>query len=348
MEVIQERTITMADLKAAQSERLQPVVVTNDNFDAYVDDKLGVTSPANGNDGPEGGNGQDTIKSANADPEKVAAQQLADLKPAPKEGDEDGGKVYFNGKWVGKGDFGYRLHVKTKEATAEHEKKLSEAAKEAADAKAARDKAEARANELAARYEPPKPDVPGPEPKVEQFANGQEWAKAFAEHARDVANYEAKETARRADQAKAWDERKAAARKDIPDFEATLNSPEAADVKISAELTDAVRDSEYGPHLLHHFVKNRDVLNHLHSLPVGKMLRELGKLESTFGKGAQAAQTAAAPVAKAAPAVEVSRAPAPIEPIKAGSASAVTLSGGDEFHGTYEEYKEKRRRGLIK
>lgn len=348
LQIEHPRTITMADLKAAQSERLQPVVVTNENFDAYVDDKLGVNT---GEDGVDGAQAQDTIKGAAANPDPVKeAEKAAAALVAPKEGEEQGGKVFFNGKWVGKGDFGYRLHVKTKEATAEFEKKVADATKAAQDAQTERDKAQARANELAARYEPPKPDVPGPEPRPEQFVDAQQWAKAYAEHARDVATYEARQAVRQAEQAKAWGERQAAARKDIPDFDAAIDA--AADLRVSQELTEAVRDSDFGPHLLHHFATHRDVLNHLHALPIGKMLRELGKLEATFSKVGQAAQTppAATPAAKVAPAVEVSRAPAPIEPIKGGTTSAMTLSGSDDVPAnmTYEDWKAARKAGRIR
>src|SRR5204863_5662768 len=75
-------------------------VVTQENFNAYVDQQLGVK--------PE------------PDPEVVAAEELKEIETkqaevkaaetAPKEGDTDGSKVFFNGRWVPKHDFGYRVH----------------------------------------------------------------------------------------------------------------------------------------------------------------------------------------------------------------------------------------------
>ena len=98
-------------------------VVTQDNFNQWADSQLGITSPADNQDGVDGAQAQDTIEGAKGEPAKTAVAE-------PKEGDEEGSKVFFNGKWVDKRDFSYRLHKKTQEATAELSKKAQEAQKE--------------------------------------------------------------------------------------------------------------------------------------------------------------------------------------------------------------------------
>jgi hypothetical protein len=49
-------------------------------------------------------------------------------------------------------------------------------------------------------------------------------------------------------------------------------------------------------------------------------------------------------------ATEISRAPAPINPLKGGDASTAVSSvdSKGEYHGTYAEYKAKRKAGLIR
>jgi hypothetical protein len=339
----------MAEAVAEVPATTQPpartnTVVTQENMHEWVDQQLGLT-PGD-KDGVDGGQSTDTIKGASGDEVTAAQKELDALKPAPKEGDKEGSKVYFNGKWVDKHNFDYRLHVKTQEKTKEIED-----AKTATEArlKSERDRAEAairEAAELRAKYEPAKTDELGPEPQPEQFANPTEYGKALKDWTADATRREEAQKVRQAEHSKAWNQRTEEARKEIADFDAVIK--EGANILLSPPVTEAVLDSEVGPKILHHLAKNPEVADALNKMPAGRAQREIGKLEASFVAD-KSKPAAADPAKPAATVAEVSRAPAPISPIK-GGAGVVTLKGSDPVpsNWTYEDYKAARASGKIK
>src|SRR5258708_7672275 len=149
-------------------------VITQENFKEYVDEKLGV-KPA---------------EEVNEDPEAIAAAEAARIEEekkakgtaakAPKEGDIDGSKVFFKGKWVGKQDFGYRLHIQTEAKAKEADTKIATAEAKAKTEREAREAAERREADLKAKYEPPKGEL-GPEPQAKDFTEIAEYSKALKE-----------------------------------------------------------------------------------------------------------------------------------------------------------------------
>lgn len=317
-------------------------VVTPENFKEYVNEKLGVE--------PE-------EAEPNPDPEAVAAEELKAIETdkaakeaeakGPKEGDVDGTKVFFKGKWVGKHDFNYRLHVQTEAKTKEAEAKVAEAASKAKLAEELRVAAEKREADLKAKYEPPKGDL-GPEPEPAQFTDLVQYAKAIKEWVaekttREVEDKQSKEKqdAARAETMKAWTERQAAARLELPDYTQKID---AADVRVSDQMREAIVESEVGPKILYHLAEHPEVAEAMSRLTVGRMLREFGKLEATLGGQAKPGAKSEAPV------VEISKAPEPITPLKAVNAPAGVLHGHDEVPKgmTYDVWKKKWDAGQIK
>lgn len=335
----------MAEATVVESQANQPVtkappvVVTQETFNAWADDQLGINR---GNDGPEGGQGEDN--GPKAEPEKK--QALDKLRPEPQEGDTDGGKVYFKGKWVDKHNFNYRLHVQTEEATKEAKEAAAKAAKEAKEAADRAAAAERDRDALRAKYEPPEKDELGPEPTPEQFKDAIEYGKALKDWTAQATRKEESLRRQQEQRAKDWDTRKAKAREEIPTFDDDVKAGE--NTPLSPPLIGAIYDSDQGPKLLHHLAKNPDVAKALNDMPVERMLREVGKLEAKLSIKPEPKEEAK-PEKKAAP-VEVSKAPAPISPIKGGGDSGVVrLKGSDAVPAnmTYDEWKKKRLAGEI-
>lgn len=321
------------------------VVVDNTNFNDFVDSKLPAAPVAE-----EAEVVEDSIE-AKAKAELKEVQKEIDANNAPKEGDSNAeGDIYLHGKWQDKRSFAYRLHMGTQEKMKEADAKV-DAAK--AEAKAAREKAdtiERERNELRQKYEPPKSLDVGPEPMPEQFSDVTEYSKAIKEWTADKTRHDdrvkaetERQTQERARISKDWDSRMAAFKAKNPDYQAKI---EASPVKVSDDMRDAIVESEFGPEILDHFADNPDVAERLGKLSVRKMLVEFGKLETTIQGSAEKPQ---AKSETQTPIGEVSKAPAPITPLR--GASAVVNNGIDkdgQFHGTFEEYKARRLAGKIK
>jgi hypothetical protein len=331
------------------------VTVTGENIHTYIDEGPGAIADKKEE------NTQETIDVE--DPESIARAELSELEAqqaeekakldAPKEGDtrpaaegERGTQVYWQGKWVPKHDFNYRLHLKNEETRKEAQAKID--AKEA-EAKALREERESvkrELDELKAKYEPAKSDELGPEPLPAQFTDVAEYAKAIKDWAaqkalKDAAEAQAEREAakQREASAKAWNERETALRAELPDYDAKISE---STVKLSNEMRDAIRESEIGPIIKYHLASNPDVAEAMGRMTVGKMLIEFGKLEAKLAKE----ETKETKPAIKAPEVQISKAPAPITPLK-GSGSPVFVADPNKQY-TFEEYKALRAAGKIK
>jgi hypothetical protein len=317
-------------------------LVTPENFDAYVDEKLGVKPAETVNEDPEA--------VAAAEAAEIAAKQAeADAKAAePKEGDVDGSKVFFKGKWTPKHDFSYRLHLKTEETKAEAKAEIDKAAAEAKSAREEADKAAKEAAALRAKYEPPKSTELGPKPTPDKYQSVDAYSDALIEWAEDKARIEdaakqaeAKQVTEREAVVKAWNERQEAIKTEVPDYaEKIANSG----VKVSDQMRDAIVESDNGPRILYHLAENPELADALGKMTVGKMLREIGKLDGTFGGTVKPDPKSE----KKTPIAEISKAPAPITPLRGGNAgSGNKMDSNGNFTGTFEEYKALRNAGKI-
>lgn len=300
----------------------EPVVLTSENSAAYYAALMNPTpEPAKAVESAE------EKVSANAEQAAQTPQESKETDlPEPKGNEEV--RVRFS-----------ELTEKRKAAEAE-----AETAK--ADAKASREArvlAEQRIAELQAKYEPPKPDELGPEPTREQFVNEGEFLAAVKDHAGEKALRERDQKEAQERIAKAWSERQAATKAEIPDYEETI--AKASHLLVSNEVRDAILSSEVGPKILHHLATNPDVVADLAKMKTTAALLTIGRLDAKLSSAAEAkAPASAAPVA----ALEVSRAPAPITPLKGANAPVASpLDSNGVFHGTYADWKAARKAGKI-
>ncbi len=320
----------MSDTQVTEQEapsRIQ--VVTSENFQAYVDDKLGVP-PAK-------------------TPEETAAEELADLESKAAEKKKSDEDVTHDIPEVPKEKKG-KLNERFSELTAARKAAEEKAAKALDEVKAAREEretAQRERDELRAKYEPPKSDEIGPEPLPSQFQDVNEYAKALKDWTADktTRDYEAAQDAKRqeADQkavVKAWNKRLAVVKSEVADYAEVI---EASDVKLSDQARDAILESDVGPQILYHLAKNPEVAEQMRGMTVKGMLREVGRLEERLSDKQQTAPEKKQTVA------QISKAPAPISPVRGASPTNLTKVGSDgEWHGTYDEYKAARAAGKIK
>jgi len=179
------------------------------------------------------------------------------------------------------------------------------------------------------------------EPKPEQFNDAFEYAKALAEYSTEkaMANRDRQEAERkvqleREKVIKTWTDRLTATKTELPDFEDMVSSSE---VMVSDQVRDAILESDTGPRILYHLAENPEFATKLQNMTVTSALREIGKLEARFEKPPEKAVAVR------------SKAPAPINPIKVGSAGKDTgVDSNNDFHGTYHEWKASRLAGKIR
>ena len=156
------------------------------------------------------------------------------------------------------------------------------------------------------------------EPKPEDFKTVGEYTRAlvkFEATQAGKANAQNAEVSRQQAEANqlisGFVERQEAFKKATPDYEEIL---EAADFEIPHVSQQYLIESEMGPHLAYHLAKNPDVAASLRKLSPRRQLAELGKLEAKLEAPAPVVTTNGS-----TPKNDVSKAPAPIQPLDAKS-----------------------------
>lgn len=337
-ETVRETSVT--EIVKAQGGPEDAVVVTGENFEAYADKML--AKP-----------GAEPEEKKEPTPEEKGAAELKEIedKKAAAKAKADADAEEIDHPEPSKKE---RLNSRFSELTKARKEAEAKAEREVTAAREARERADAIQQErdaLKAKYEPPKSDELGPEPQPSQFTDAGEYGKALKdwtaqatrrEDAKKAADAQAKQEADA--RTKAWTEREAKARNDIPDYEKKLaDSP----VMVSDNMRDAIIESEVGPQILVHLAENPDLAREFGKMTVGKMLKEFGKLEAGFLK-AEKPEPALKLVPKKE--VEMSDAPKPIKPLGGGGAPVVRLSGSDEVPKgwTYDDWKAAYNAGQIK
>jgi hypothetical protein len=321
-------------------------VVTQENWNGYVDQQVGAPAEVVVND--------DLEEVAAAEAAVIEEQQAAAKveAEAPKEGDIKGADVFFKGKWVKKHDFNYRVHLKTGEAKAELQAKIDATAAEAKTAKETAATAAKERDELRAKYEPPASLDPGAEPNEANYqdmakfkADYREWAAKSARAEDSKQRQEAQAKADTEAATKRWRASEAELTAEIPDYAQRLANAPGAAIGVSNELRDAIFDSDNGPRLRLHLAENPEVLRALLEMPVGRMMKQVGKLEDSMGK----VEVAPAKKGNTLADVQMSKAPAPITPIRGGNVvTGLKIDAAGNWTGTPEEFKAARLAGKIK
>jgi chromosome segregation ATPase len=234
-----------------------------------------------------------------------------------------------------------KLEIRFSDLTKQREQARQEAQRE----REARETLEAKVKELEAKANPAK-EAPKAEeePKPEQFTDMYEYQQALVDYRVDQRLNEEK---RKVEQAKAeaqrqqvintWAQRVEATKSEMPDFEAMVGS---SDIAVSNEVRDAIFESEVGPKILYHLAENPEIAEKLQGMTLTRALATIGKLEAQFEKKTEPQKNTV--TAK-------SKAPAPINPIKASAAGPVTeLDSNRQFHGSYQAWKAARIAGRIR
>jgi hypothetical protein len=153
-------------------------------------------------------------------------------------------------------------------------------------------------------------------PQPENFKTVGEYTEALVEyHAREAgkkskASAETERNQAHANQVIAgFVDRQEAFKKATPDYEEVL---ESADFEVPPITQQYLVESEMGPQLAYHLAKNPDVVTSLRKLSPARQLAELGKLEAKL-------EVKPAPQNGGSTKNDVSKAPAPIQPLEAKS-----------------------------
>ena len=294
-------------------------VVTSENFDDYVDERLGIdreaiAQEAAAKEEAEKAAQEERAKAVEEDPTlelEEHEEKIPDIKKT-----RGGIQKRFS-----------ELTSKRKEAEAQAE----EARRMAEEARKEAEEARRQAEELKSRYEPKKETL-GEKPKPEDFTDINEYSKALEDFAaekaiRDRQETEAKEKAEREQR--------------TPDYQQVLN--DASDIVVSDEVKAAILDADNGPAILYALASDKDYAKSLAEMPAHRALREIGKLEAKFSTPVKSDEAKT-------PVTEISKAPPPINPLRGASNPVTTLRGSDEVPKdmAFEKYKELRLSGKIK
>jgi len=202
---------------------------------------------------------------------------------------------------------------------------------------------EARLKELESQLQPKQVDDGKPRP--EQYSDAFEYNEALTEY---KINQRMEQKEREAEQArlqeqkliqaKTFAEREQAVRAELPDYDDMIAS---SDVMISDQVKDAILESDIGPKIIYHLAENPEIAEKINKMSLVNALKEVGKIEARLEK---------APESKAeVKAVEISKAPRPISPLKSMSASGeVPMDSNGNFNGSFRQFREMRKQGKIR
>jgi len=293
-------------------------VITSENAAEFYSQKMGLADQA-----PT----EAEVENPPSEPEQVAEQSEPEAKDEAKPVEER------------------KQNPKLEKRFSEITKQREQARQEAAQAKAEKEALEAELRALKQQAQPaPQPAAPvDAKPQPSQFRDAFEYAEALAEWSSEQAliKRDREEADRRADQERqkvisTWANKVAAAKSEIPDFDDMVAS---SDVVVPDHIRDAMLESDVGPRILYALAEDADLAKKLTSMSVAASLREIGKLEAKFEKQ---------PETKPSNTVGQSKAPPPINPIKAGTSTEVQLIADGKFHGTYAQWKASRKAGKIR
>ena len=300
-------------------------IVTSENREAFMAHRMGLSKPEV----------EDAVIIEEEKPEiKVEEIEVKDEHHEDEPGED--GKEKKNSP---------KLQKRFSELTRQREEARQEAAK------AREDKAELekrlQALEDKGREVTPKADANG-KPDRAQFTDWGDYTDAMAQWAAKQALAERdKQDAEKATKAKneeinsKWNERVKLAKQEIEDYDEVVAS---SDVKISDVVRDAILESDVGPQIIYHLAEDSEFADKLNQMTVQAALKAIGRLEAKFEKTEQK-EVVAKETKKE---VKVSKAPAPISPIKSGSVPAVELDENGNFGGSFSSYKAARKAGRIK
>lgn len=321
----------MTEVQTSQPEKRRPdTVVTSENLAEYQKHKLDIA---------------ETVAPVVEKKEEVKVEPEAKQESLEIEAPEQVEKVETN-----EADENKKV---LKKANSKIETRFSELTHQRDEAKARAEAAERRAAELEAKLKP----IPEKAAEENEKPDKSKYTDAF-QYAEDLAVWSAKnalrekeESDRRAraefeasERLNAWNRRLEETKKENPEF---IDKVANSTVQVSAEVRDAIMDSDIGPKILLHFAENPEEAEKIGKMTVGKALIMLGKIEAKLTETPKKEEPKVETKDEVLP--EVSKAPIPITPLKGASASVdLPINSRGEWTGTHEQYVAARRAGKIK
>lgn len=186
----------------------------------------------------------------------------------------------------------------------------------------------------------PEPVVPEPDgkPKQDDYKEWADYVEALSDWKVDQ-KFRAREIQQAEESAKqAWRRKVEETRAEFPDYDEVMAS--GGDIVLPNAVLAAIQESDIGPKLAHHLAANPDVAEALSKLSITSQVKQIGKIEASLSK-------AATPVAEK-PAVQISKAPQPVTPIKGMTTFENKVDVDGNFHGTPDEFKALYLAGKIK
>lgn len=179
---------------------------------------------------------------------------------------------------------------------------------------------------------PAKADAPQ-KPTPDQFSDHNEYIEKLTEwkakeivsatlRERDEQAEQSKQKAERETRASTWAERQAKYAETAPDFEEVLAG---AETPMPVHVMDALVKSEQGPALAYHLAKNPEVAERIAGMSKDDALMELGALKASLSNPKPALKS-------------VTKAPAPITPVKSGGGNVIDLSKASQAE--YEAHRK--------
>lgn len=255
------------------------------------------------------------------------APQAKEAEPEDKSKEESKADTGSDGQQEGKKN-------RFQERISELVDKRRAAESEAESAKREASELRAKLESLAVRAEPVKEEA---RPARNQFTDEDEYTDAVAEWKatqvlakREREHVEAQMQRQQDELANNWKRNQEKAKAEIDDYAEVLGK---SDIMLPGHIHQALLESDVGPHLAYYFASNPDEAKRFAAMSPTSALRQLGKLEDRLLEDeAPAPKTET----KAKPAPEVSKAPAPVVPIKDGRA----LDPGPAK--SFDEYRTRR------
>lgn len=205
------------------------------------------------------------VEDAKPEPEKVEAAEEPKAEEAVQQENDEGQERDESGKFK-------------KNATQARIDELTKAKHEAArEAAYWRGLAEARAAKETT------PEAPQGKPTADQFNDYAEFVEALTEwKATEKVNAalsqrDAKQ--QEAVKADSWQQRAAAAKAELPDFDSVLANSTAP---MSQAMAEVIKESDLGPKVAYHLAQNPDVAARLSGLSPTQAAREIGRIEASL------------------------------------------------------------------
>jgi hypothetical protein len=218
--------------------------------------------------------------------------------------------------------------------------------------------AEAKVVELQKQLNSQKPQAEAPKPvelkrpSPKDFTTQEEYDTAMEaydtardERTRQQALEQGRQEARQAAQNAHMQARVEAAKKDIPDFVEVIEAAGKRTTEVPAHIKAAFFELDYGPQVAYELAKDPALEKRIFALTPAKALSELGKLELKYANKPALVPTGTEP---AKPTPETTRAPAPLQSVRATGEGEVKTDLSKADFATYKQARldelRKRRR----